>query len=202
MTETTGATVVPPATEETKPAVYRGDKRKSPRDRFHTVLQLLTARIGLRRCDRVGSWVKCRGLPWVENWGRIEIGDRVILLSTGPAVQLYTDPGGHIEIGAGSVVNRGASIASVAHVHIGRHVLISQYVDIMDTDFHSVEDRFRAEARPITIGDHVWLGTKAVVLKGVTIGEGAVVSAGSVVATDVPPRVVVAGNPARIIRKL
>jgi len=59
-----------------------------------------------------------------------------------------------------------------------------------------------AKAQPVTIGDHVWIGTRALILPGVTIGDGAVVGAGSVVTKDVLPNGVVAGNPARLLRIL
>ena len=57
-------------------------------------------------------------------------------------------------------------------------------------------------ARPVTIGDNVWICTGALILPGVTIGEGSVIGAGSVVTKDIPPRCVAVGNPCRVIRKL
>ena len=101
---------------------------------------------------------------------------------------------------------------------IGDDVLIAFDVLIMDHDSHSlVFDERRNDVQewmrgkkdwshvmmvPVIIKDKVWIGARATVLKGVTIGEGAVVGAGSVVVEDVPPWTLVAGNPARVIRAL
>ena len=74
---------------------------------------------------------------------------------------------------------------------------------VMDADFHAVgELDGHGKTAPIMIGDDVWLATRAVVLKGVTVGSGAVVATGAVVTKDVPPHTLVAGVPARVIRSL
>ena len=79
---------------------------------------------------------------------------------------------------------------------------------IVDFDFPPLTPKARAEAvnagahAPIVIEDDVFVGMEALILKGVTVGEGAVVGAGSVVTQDVPPRAVVAGNPAQVVREL
>jgi acetyltransferase-like isoleucine patch superfamily enzyme len=70
---------------------------------------------------------------------------------------------------------------------------------IRDDDEHYVGDG--SPTAPVTIGDHVWLGTRAIILKGVTIGDGALVAAGAVVTKDVPPKTLVGGVPARVIRE-
>ena len=71
----------------------------------------------------------------------------------------------------------------------------------MDRDYHSTLQESEV-LRPITIGNNVWIGCRAIILKGVTIGEGAVVAAGAVVTKDVAPFMLVAGNPARVIREV
>jgi NDP-sugar pyrophosphorylase family protein len=79
---------------------------------------------------------------------------------------------------------------------------------ILDTDFHDPRDtsgnrqNSAGVARPVTIGNNVWMGTGSMILKGVTIGDNAVIGAGAVVGTNVPPDVVVFGNPAKVIWKL
>ena len=79
---------------------------------------------------------------------------------------------------------------------------------IVDFDFHPLTPEGRAEninagaAAPLVIEDDVFVGMEALILKGVTVGEGAVVGAGSVVTQDVPPRTVVAGNPAQVVREV
>jgi acetyltransferase-like isoleucine patch superfamily enzyme len=73
----------------------------------------------------------------------------------------------------------------------------------MDNDQHGVIRRMELpQSDPVVIGDHVWIGSKAVILPGVRIGSHAVVGAGSIVTKDIPPRCVAAGNPARVLRHL
>lgn len=84
---------------------------------------------------------------------------------------------------------------------IGEHCTLSWDVQLLDTDFHAliVDGAERPSVAPLRLGDRVWIGTRAVVLKGVTIGDGAVVAAGAVVTSDVPAGAVVGGVPARVI---
>lgn len=70
----------------------------------------------------------------------------------------------------------------------------------MDRDYHKL-DSDEETFRPVKIGDRCWIGCNSIILKGVTLGEGAVVAAGSVVTKDVPPRTLVGGNPARVLRE-
>lgn len=118
---------------------------------------------------------------------------------------LYVDYGSNITIGAGTFANYGLTALDVAAITIGRDVQIGPHVQLL-TPTHPLEpDARRAKleaAKPIVIGDNVWLGGGAIVLAGVTIGENSVVGAGAIVTRDVPPNVVVAGNPARILRQL
>jgi len=69
----------------------------------------------------------------------------------------------------------------------------------MDTDYHSINHQ--ELSRPVIIGDHVWIGCKSTILKGVTIGDGSVIAANSVVTKDVPPKALVGGIPSKIIKK-
>jgi maltose O-acetyltransferase len=116
---------------------------------------------------------------------------------------LFVDYGAHIRIGARCFINFGLAALDVAAITIGDDVQIGPYVQLL-TPTHSVEAEARRDkweaARPITIGDNVWLGGGAIVLPGVTIGDNAMVGAGAVVTKDLPPSVVAVGYPARIIR--
>lgn len=118
---------------------------------------------------------------------------------------LFVDYGFNITIGAGSFVNYGLVALDVGRITIGRDVLIGPNVQLL-TPTHPLEPELRRAkyeaAEPIVIGDNVWLGGGAIVLPGVTIGANSIVGAGAVVTKDVPPNVVVAGNPAAIIRRL
>ena len=139
----------------------------------------------------------------VRNHGVLRLGRRVKLYGSPVPIELVSLPGAELTIGDGTSINRGASICAQRSIRIGRNCGIGNDCLIFDTDFHDVADRSRVpDAQPVTIGDDVWLAARAIVLKGVTIGDGAVVSAGSVVATNVPPYALVGGVPARLIRRL
>ncbi|RUS42675.1 acyltransferase [Cohnella sp. AR92] len=103
-----------------------------------------------------------------------------------------------IEIGDHTFLNRRSEILCKQNVRIGSHCAISWDVTITDTDYHELEGT--ETTSPVVIGDHVWIGCRATILKGVTIGPGAVVAAGAVVSKDVPARTLVAGVPAKPIR--
>jgi acetyltransferase-like isoleucine patch superfamily enzyme len=100
-------------------------------------------------------------------------------------------------IGAYSRVNRNCCLDARGPLDIGEHVSIPPEVMIL-TASHRVNDpEFRVEMRPVVIEDHVWIGSRALILPGVTLGRGCVVAAGSVVTRDVEPLSIVAGVPAR-----
>ena len=107
--------------------------------------------------------------------------------------------GGALRIGHGTNVNGLSKLLCAEAVTIGRFCTISWDTQISDNDFHSltVDGVAAPMTAPVVIGDRVWIGSGAVVLKGVTIGDGAVVAAGAVVTADVEAGAVVAGVPAR-----
>lgn len=106
---------------------------------------------------------------------------------------------GTLTIGHATNVNGLTKILVAQEVTIGADCTLSWDVQILDNDFHrlTVGGVERPMSAPVRIGDRVWIGTGAIVLKGVTIGDGAVVAAGAVVATDVAPGAIVAGVPAK-----
>jgi maltose O-acetyltransferase len=117
----------------------------------------------------------------------------------------HVDYGTQIRMGARVFANFGLVALDVAEITISDDVQFGPNVQLL-TPTHPLDaDLRRAKweaAEPISIGANAWLGGGAIVLPGVTIGEDAVVGAGAVVTKDVPPHVVVAGNPARVIREL
>lgn len=118
---------------------------------------------------------------------------------------LYCDYGYQIHVGARTFVNFGLVALDVAPITVGDDVQIGPYVQLL-TATHPLEPEPRRDrwesARPITIGDNVWLGGGVVVCPGVRIGEDTVVGAGAVVTTDLPAGVLAAGVPARVVRSL
>lgn len=141
-----------------------------------------------------GGWP----LPTVDNRGGSVEAENCAFFS---GVRLECWPGARIAIGNGTYLNRNTEIVAAQCVTIGRDCKIARDVIIMDTDQHALPGSTLV-ARPVHISDHVWIGSRAIVLKGVTIGSGAVVAAGSVVTKDVAPRTMVAGVPARLVRAL
>ncbi|SDE06130.1 sugar O-acetyltransferase [Streptomyces prasinopilosus] len=118
---------------------------------------------------------------------------------------LYVDYGSNITIGARTFVNYNLTALDVAAIVIGEDCQIGPNVQLL-TPTHPVEPQPRRDkleaARPITIGDNVWIGGGAVVLPGVTIGDNSVIGAGAVVTRDVPANVIAVGNPARPVRAI
>lgn len=111
---------------------------------------------------------------------------------------------GEIHIGDHCLVSPGVSIASAVSIRICDNCMIAAEVNISDCDWHGLYNRtrpFRCSA-PVTINENAWIGLRAIIGKGVTIGKHAVVAAGSVVVEDVPDYAVVGGNPAKVIKML
>lgn len=105
-----------------------------------------------------------------------------------------------IEIGEGCGFS-GTVVGSAKYIKIGNNVRCGANTLITDTDWHSDDPR-AGESKPVVIDDNVWLGYGVKVLKGVHIGENALIGAGSIVTRDIPANVVAAGNPCKEIRKL
>ena len=106
-------------------------------------------------------------------------------------------------IGDETYINHDAFIRCRNSISIGYNCAIAYGVLIQDSDYHTLyseDGECKPETLPITVGNNVWIGARAIILKGVTIGDGAIIAAGSIVTKDVPPHCVVGGNPARIIR--
>lgn len=115
-----------------------------------------------------------------------------------PGAQIHIMNNGKLILGGG-FINESSQIIVSQEVTIGKNCAIACEVIICDYDFHNV-DMNKPKSKPIHIGDNVWIGRRAMILKGCCIGEGSVIAAGSIVTKDVPPHTLVAGNPARIIR--
>jgi len=105
-----------------------------------------------------------------------------------------------LELGNG-YMSCDSRIMCFNHIKIGNDVLIADQVTIRDSDNHNIEYEGYEKSKPINIGNHVWIGMRSTILKGVTIGDGAIIAAGALVTKDVPPHCLVGGVPAEIIKK-
>lgn len=181
------------------------------------ILPLARIRFALAGVRWGNGWL-LHGLPVLQRHrgSKMIIGDHLNLRSTvrsnplgptHPVIFSTRRNGSVLTIGEGFGMS-GGSIVVDESVTIGDYVALGANCLIIDTDFHPLEPYHRREdpsdaaTAPIVIEDHVFIGVQSVVLKGVTIGAGSVIGACSVVTRDIPPGVIAAGNPARVIREL
>jgi carbonic anhydrase/acetyltransferase-like protein (isoleucine patch superfamily) len=163
------------------------------------------------QCSQAG-----RGLVLYENMPKIlgnldiRLGSNVTL--SGEQSWMAGGPGTRavLSIGDNSYLGHGVQVVSGSEVRIGRHVLVANRVTLNGYDGHPLDPLARARGEPpgeggnlpIVLNDYCWIGNDATVLKGVSIGRGAVVASGAMVTQDVPDLALVGGIPARVIRIL
>lgn len=170
---------------------------------------------------RLGRDVRCCGPLLLARWpgSMITLGNGVHIISTarrataatiyaptrlrthGPTASIFLAEG--VELTGTSITARSQKIT------VGRHTLFGPNCIVVDADFHAlwpperrhIDPGYEGDA-PVTIGAHVWVGMNCIILKGVNIGDGAVIGAGSVVTRDIPAYTLAVGSPARVVRKL
>jgi acetyltransferase-like isoleucine patch superfamily enzyme len=159
---------------------------------------------------KVHGTVSFNGKILIRNKGRIDIHNGSIFNNSSeynpvglphPVILATLNNDAAIEIGAGTGIS-GAAIVAATKISIGKNVLIGGGVGIWDTDFHPLDPEMRkvhqtngAVSLPIIIEDDVFIGARAIILKGVTIGKGSVIGAGALVTKNVPPYSTAFGNP-------
>jgi acetyltransferase-like isoleucine patch superfamily enzyme len=169
---------------------------------IRTTWNAACARRWLRACASVGDEPYLVGKPTINSHGgQLRIGNRFRLASRPVASHLVAGPGAVLHVGNDVSIGYGAAIAALQHVHIGDGTRIGPFVIIMDTNFHGApgDQSIQHDCRPVTIGDGCWIGSRVTIARGVTIGDGAEILAGSVVSSAIPPGVCAAGGRARII---
>lgn len=150
-------------------------------------------------------------LHWVQGRGNLVVGDHVLVdgkCSFSFAARFSEKP--TLRIGDYTGIGHQCSFTIGKEISIGRHCRIATDVMIFDSPGHPADPAARLaglpvepdEVRPVIIEDNVWIGRRAIIMPGVTIGHGSVVASGAVVMTNVPPNTLVAGNPARQVRKV
>jgi lipopolysaccharide O-acetyltransferase len=177
-----------------------------------------------RVVTRLSEWARTfpvrQGMPYVGDRVRlippilvyggaaIRIGNGVCIWQHARLIAHNSDDGSiKIDIGDGASIHPYAHISAIRSVRIGAGALFASnvYISDHDHDWRDPDDppisNARVLAAPVDIGPNVWLGEKVCVLRGVTIGEGSIVGAGSVVTKDIPPRSIAVGAPARVIRR-
>lgn len=159
--------------------------------------------------SETGRCVNASGKP-----DRIKLGDNSAYMGS-----LYVSPNGSIEIGDNFYLGKNSLIGAEKSIRIGRCVIISNDVRIYDNNNHPISPKARENmslngffndnwawhhsvSAPVVIEDNVWIGQYSTILKGVTIGKGSIVATHAVVTKDVPPYTIVAGNPAKVVKKI
>lgn len=160
-------------------------------ERVGRLVQRLRAHLLFRGCVRGVRLHAARGMRVVAD-GSIALGDRVYFLEGMIPTEVVCHQGGSLTIGDDTGFNYGVSIEAYERVSIGRRCMFGSMSRICD--------RSGARRAPIVLGDDVWIGHGASIEPGVTVGDGSVISAGSVVTTDVPAQSMAIGNPARALR--
>lgn len=129
-----------------------------------------------------------------------------IRLGSGAILIQARHPNAEIFIGEGNAFSNNISIVANERITIGDRCRIGDMVAIWDCDFHELQpetrNRSHGATAPVHIGNNVWLGSRAIVMKGVTIGDNSVIAAMSVVTKSIPPNCIAAGFPARVVRSL
>ena len=180
---------------------------------YHGILLVLSYLFTLRYRLFMGDRV-IFGKNFITNWkiqikgkGKVIFGDNILAWAHKEANNFFTfDSDEEIQIGNNCRLN-GFTCQAKNRIEIGNNCILGSTL-IVDTDFHSTaSDRMtnpKAEikASPITVDNNVWIAGNSAILKGVHIGEGSIVGYASIVREDIPPNVLVIGNPAQIIKNL
>lgn len=172
------------------------------------IRQWLNEHVGIPVVVLLRGWVLNRlianvPLPWLRDaYYRRVCG---IKIGKGSAIwqgaQFTGDKLNEIEIGDHCAISFNSFWVAGAAIILKNDVVTGHFVEFYTSDHDPDDPAFTRRNAPIVIEDHVWIGSRAIILKGVTVGRGAVIAAGSVVTRDVAPFTIVGGNPAKLIRK-
>lgn len=167
---------------------------------------------------KLGKEFIAYGLPIIEiaKGSKITIGERVVFCSLSkntalgvskPIIIRTMNSNATVEIG-NDVGLSGTTICAMIRISIGNNCLFGSDVTVFDNDFHPIEPNNRRysksgiAASPVKINDNVFIGTKVIIMKGVTIGENSVIGAGSVVVSNIPANMIAAGNPCKVLKSI
>lgn len=150
-------------------------------------------------------------IPWIKGKGDLILEDNVRIdgkFSVSFAARFAARP--RLVIGEGCHIGHACSFTVGKEIVIGKHCLVAADVVIADSPGHPKDPQRRLagdpppddSVQPVRIGDNVWIGRRAMIMPGITVGDGSIVGAGSIVTHDVAPRTVVGGNPAKVLSSL
>jgi len=149
----------------------------------------------------------------IDGYGTLEIGNKVWLgwntatkMGKGTILLQPCSSRSLVKIGTGTMLSNNVSVISVGKISIGEYCLIGDMTQIMDCDSHELEPSKRFSGmgpiEPVHIGNNVWIGSRVLILKGVSIGDNSVIGAGSIVTRSIPPNSLAVGIPAKVVRML
>ena len=177
---------------------------------FYHLEHWYTERFMRPQIDHLGIHPKFMKPWYIQIFGEnIFVGDQVHIVATADrnvrlSVWSLGEQSGRIEIGDYCLICPGVRIDSAAGIKIGANSMIASGAYLTDADWHDIYDRTRpiGNTGKIELSENVWIGDRATICKGVSIGRNSIVGASAVVTKDVPANVIVAGNPARIVKQL
>lgn len=161
---------------------------------FHKI----KAQLYKRKFSSVGKGLYIVGKPLIHGKGKIIAGTNLYLNSLASRIEIFAGENAEIKLGNNVILNQGVDIGALKRVEIGDETMIGDQTTIYDSDFHGIDGQ-PIKTSPVTIGKHVWVCAKVIILKGVSIGDYSIVGAGSVVTKDIENNSLVVGNPARKI---
>ena len=155
-----------------------------------------------RSCQHVGTGLQILNKCQLSVSGKMEVGNNFYVRSHKyNPVEISVSSGACLKIGDDTFLNQGVRIACSKEIYIGNNCLIGDECVILDTDYHAAPNGI-VKTAPVIIEDNVWLATRVIVIRGVTIGHGSIIGAGSVITKSIPPNTFAAGQPVRIIKSL
>ncbi|MCX6129558.1 MAG: acyltransferase, partial [Proteobacteria bacterium] len=157
--------------------------------KFFDLPALLKCRLRFRGAS-CGRGVRLRGRLVLNNQGELKIGDGVSFHSGPSGCEITVQAAAKMSIGARTMINSGCIFNASQNLEIGADCLFGYGVVVLDSDLHELapsQRHLRPVPRPVSIGDDVWIGSRAIILAGVNIGRGSVVAEGSLVNQNVPP---------------
>ena len=180
--------------------------------RKHKIIRMFRSNAVLGENIKFGCSGGCKNLS--GNPLNIKIGESSFIMGS-----LYVSENGRIDIGDHFYLGNSSLVGSEKSIKIGRCVIISNDVRVYDNNNHPTSPKARelmslngfsndnwswkhSESAPVVIEDNVWIGQYSTILKGVTVGKGSIVATRAVVTKDVPPYTIVAGNPAKVVKKI
>ncbi len=152
-----------------------------------------------RKFHNIGKGLVIFGRPRIYGSGEIVAGQNLSLNCWQQSTRIFAEQGATIKIGDNVSITEGVFIAAKKRIDIGDFTIIGQQTMIYDSDCHGI-DGSDPKVVPVKIGNHVWIGARVIILKGVSIGDNSIIGAGSIVTRNVPENTVVAGCPAKKIR--